>query len=273
MAGCRVMGVVNATPDSFSDGGRFLALEAALSHARRLLAEGAEIIDIGGESTRPGAEAVSEADEIARVVPLIEALSAETGALISIDTRKPAVARAAIAAGAAIWNDVSALAAAPDSLAAAAELGCTVVLMHMRGEPATMDAEAHYDHVVGEVCAFLTLRAAAAMDAGIAPERVWVDPGLGFAKTAEHNLQLLAGLETVVQLGFPVVAGASRKRFISRIDPAAREPSDRLGGSIAAALAAARAGAAAVRVHDVRETVQALKVQAAIEAAQRGRQA
>ncbi|MBV9510382.1 MAG: dihydropteroate synthase [Caulobacteraceae bacterium] len=261
------MGVVNATPDSFSDGGRFLELPAALGHARALLAAGADMLDIGGQSTRPGAADVPEAEEIARVVPLITALSAETAAPISVDTDKPAVARAAMAAGATIWNDVSALTAAPDSPETAAELGCSVVLMHRRGDARSMDTLAHYDDVVAEVADYLAARAEAAQAAGVARERIWLDPGLGFAKTTEHNLALLAGLPRITVLGFPVLVGASRKRFISRIDPSSRTPADRLGGSLAAALAAARAGAAAVRVHDVRETVQAFAVQAAIEEA------
>jgi dihydropteroate synthase len=262
------MGVVNATPDSFSDGGRFTG-PAALEHARALIAAGADILDIGGESTRPGAAAVAEAEEIARVVPLIAALRAETALPISIDTMKPAVARAAIAAGATIWNDVTALTWSPDSLATAADLGCEVVLMHMRGDPRTMQGQAVYTDVIAEVRSYLAQRADAAIASGMAANRLWLDPGLGFAKTAEQNLALLANLEPIVDLGFPVLLGASRKRFISDVDAAARDPMDRLGGSIAAALAGARAGVSAVRVHDVRETVQALALQAAIAAAAR----
>jgi dihydropteroate synthase len=262
------MGVVNVTPDSFSDGGRFLDSEAALSRARRLIAAGADIIDVGGESTRPGAKAVSEAEELARVLPLIEALKAEAAVPISIDTMKPSVARAAVQAGAAIWNDVTALGYAPESLSTAAALGCTVILMHMRGAPRTMARDPRYDDVVAEVAAFLDARARAAMAAGVAREHIWLDPGIGFGKTAQHNLTLLASLDPIVALGFPVVLGVSRKRFIGAIDPsAAARPDDRLGGSLAAALAGARAGVAVVRVHDVRETRQALAVHAAIEAA------
>ncbi len=259
------MGVVNVTPDSFSDGGKYLNPAAALAHARRLVADGADILDIGGESTRPGAEPVSDAEEVARVLPLITALAAETDLPISIDTMKPAVARAAIEAGAAIWNDVTALGHAPDGLATAAALGCTVVLMHMQGTPRTMARGPSYEDVVAEVTAFLDERAQAAMDGGVARERIWLDPGIGFGKTGAHNLALLAHLEPIVGLGFPVVLGVSRKRFIAGIDPSAA--GDRLGGSLAAALAGARAGVAIVRVHDVRETRQALAVQAAIEAA------
>jgi dihydropteroate synthase len=264
----KVMGVVNVTPDSFSDGGRFFDSQAALVHARRLIADGADILDIGGESTRPGAEPVSEAEEVARVLPLIEALRAETELPISIDTMKPAVVRAAVGAGAAIWNDVTALRYAADSLPTAAALGCTVVLMHMQGTPGTMARDPRYEDVVAEVSAFLEARAGAAIAAGVARERIWLDPGIGFGKTAEHSLALLAHLEPIVELGFPVVLGVSRKRFIGGIDPSAAQRADeRLGGSLAAALAGARAGVAVVRAHDVRETRQALAVQAAIEAA------
>ena len=271
----RVRGVVNVTPDSFSDGGRFAGFDAALAHARRLIADGADILDIGGESTRPGADPVGEAEEIARVAPLIAAIRAESAIPISIDTMKPAVARAAVSAGATLWNDVTALRFAADSLAVAAELGCEVVLMHMQGEPGTMQVQPHYDDVVAEVADFLAARAKAALAAGVARERLWLDPGIGFGKhMTRHNLPLIAGLDRIVALGFPVLLGASRKRFIEALDggdrPAdQRPPNDRLGGSIAAALAGAAAGVAAVRVHDVRETVQALKVWTAV--AQAGR--
>jgi dihydropteroate synthase len=261
----RVMGVINVTPDSFSDGGRFDAPQAALVQARRLIAEGADILDIGGESTRPGAQAVAEGDEIGRVVPLIRSLRAESAVPISIDTMKPAVARAAVEAGATIWNDVTALRHAPDSLAAAAELGCEVVLMHMQGEPGTMQAEPRYDDVVAEVAAFLNARAEAAMAAGVARDRIWLDPGVGFGKhMIRHNLPLLAGLDRIVALGFPVLLGVSRKSFISAVDGGQVSADQRVGGSIAGALAGAAAGVAAVRVHDVRETVQALRVWQAI---------
>jgi dihydropteroate synthase len=259
------MGVLNLTPDSFSDGGRFVGAEAALAQARRLIAEGAEILDVGGESTRPGAAPVDEAEEIARVEPLIREIAAESTVRISIDTMKPAVARAAVAAGAVIWNDVTALRHAPDSLATAAALGCDVVLMHMQGEPGTMQAEPHYDDVVSEVAAFLAERAEAAMAAGVLRGRIWLDPGIGFGKhMIRHNLPILAGLDRIVALGFPVLLGASRKSFISALDGGGRDADQRLGGSIAAALAGAAAGVAAVRAHDVRETAQALSVWAAI---------
>jgi len=261
------MGVLNATPDSFSDGGRHLDAGAALAHARRLIAEGADILDVGAESTRPGAEPVTAAVEIDRLVPLIAAIRAESDVPISVDTMKPQVARAAMTAGASIWNDVTALRHASESLATAAELGCEVVLMHMQGEPATMQAEPHYDDVVAEVAAFLAARAEAAMAAGVARERIWLDPGIGFGKHGvRHNLPLLAGLDRIVGLGFPVLLGASRKGFIGMLDGGAAAD-DRLGGSIAAALAGAAAGVAAVRVHDVRETVQALTVWEAIAGA------
>jgi len=261
------MGVVNVTPDSFSDGGRFLDQEAALAHARRLIAEGVDMLDVGGESTRPGAEPVAAEEEIARVEPLIRAIRAESAIPISVDTMKPKVARAAVAAGASMWNDVTALRHAPDSLAAAAELGCEVVLMHMQGEPRTMQDEPRYDDVVAEVVEFLLARAEAAMAAGVARERIWLDPGVGFGKhMLRHNLPLLAGLDRIAALGFPVLLGVSRKRFICALDGDA--PADqRLGGSIAAALAGVAQNVAAVRVHDVRETVQALRVWQAIWAA------
>jgi dihydropteroate synthase len=261
-----VMGVVNVTPDSFSDGGRFLDAAAAVSHGRALLAAGADILDIGGESTRPHAQPVSEAEEMARVLPVIEALAAD-GARISIDTLKPGVARAAAAAGAGIWNDVAALRGDDDALAVAAELGCEIMLMHMKGEPRTMQDNPTYDDVVGEVCGFLVERAQAAMAAGVARDKIWLDPGVGFGKTVAHNLTLIANLDRIVGLGFPVILGVSRKRFIRSLDPHPAAEEDRLGGSLAAALAGAAAGVAAVRVHDVRETVQALTVWRAIEGA------
>jgi len=264
----RVMGVLNVTPDSFSDDGRFADPAAALARARQLIADGADILDIGGESTRPGAEPVSEAEETARVAPLIEAIRAESAIPISIDTMKPAVARAAVAAGATMWNDVTALAYAPDSLAAAAALRCEVVLMHMQGDPRTMQVEPRYGDVAAEVADELAARAQAAMAAGVARERIWLDPGVGFGKhMTRHNLPLLAGLERIVALGFPVLLGVSRKSFISPLDGGDRGPQERLGGSIAGALWGAQAGVAAVRAHDVRETVQAIAVWTAIAAA------
>ncbi|MGE0662863.1 MAG: dihydropteroate synthase [Hyphomonadaceae bacterium] len=252
-----VMGVLNVTPDSFSDGGAHDS--AAAPHALAMLEAGADIIDIGGESTRPGAEPVDEGQEIARVVPVIAALRAATKAPLSVDTMKPGVARAAMAAGAAIWNDVAAL-TAPGALETAAALQRPVVLMHMKGEPRTMQQAPHYDDVVAEVIAFLKQRVAAAEAKGL--EDIWVDPGIGFGKTLAHNLALLSSVGRIAaETGRPVVIGASRKRFIAAIDERAKDAGrDRLGGSIAAALLAAQGGAAMVRVHDVAETVQALKV-------------
>jgi dihydropteroate synthase len=261
-----VMGVVNITPDSFSDGGQFLDTAAAIAHAKRLIVDGAGILDIGGESTRPRATPVSEAEELARVLPVIEAVSGLVK--VSIDTMKPAIARAAVAAGATIWNDVTALRQSPDSLAIAAELGCEVVLMHMLGEPGSMQDDPRYTDVVAEVTDFLAERAGAAMAAGVAREAISLDPGIGFGKTLDHNLALLANLDRIVALGFPVVLGVSRKRFIAALDPAANRADDRLGGSLAAALMGADKGAAVLRVHDVRQTVQALKVREAIHGAQ-----
>lgn len=260
----RVMGIVNVTPDSFSDGGRHAGTKAAVEHGLRLAEQGADILDVGGESTRPGAEPVDAAAEIARVVPVIEGLRARWPGPISIDTMKPGTARAAVAAGATMWNDVAALGWSPDAASAAAELGCDVVLMHMRGEPRTMQADPHYADVVAEVTDWLAARAAAAIAAGVAQDRIWLDPGLGFGKTADHNLSLTAGMDRLAATGFPVVYGASRKRTIQSVDPTAADPLDRLGGSLALALEAARRGAEIIRVHDVRETVQALKLQAAV---------
>ena len=262
-----VMGIVNVTPDSFSDGGRHATTEAALVHALKLIEQGADVLDVGGESTRPGSDPVDEAEEIARVAPLIAEIRARWGGRISIDTMKPAVARAAVAAGATMWNDVTALNYGPDSLATAAELGCEVVLMHMKGAPKTMLDDPRYDDVVAEVVAFLAARSEAAVAAGIAREKIWLDPGIGFAKTTAHNLTLTARLGALVDLGFPVLYAASRKRLIQGVDAAAVEADDRLGGSLALALEGARRGARMVRVHDVRETVQALKLQAAVTAA------
>ena len=263
----RVMGIVNVTPDSFSDGGRLTSVESAVAHGLGLVEQGAAILDVGGESTRPGAEPVDGATEIARVIPVIEGLRALWAGPISVDTMKPEVARAAVAAGATMWNDVSALRWAPDGPEVAAELGCDVVLMHMQGEPGTMQADPRYDDVVAEVMDWLTGQANKAIAAGVARERIWLDPGIGFGKTAAHNLALTARLDQLASAGFPILYGASRKRTIQSIDPTATDPSDRLGGSLALALEAARRGASIIRVHDVRETVQALAVQAAVEKA------
>ena len=265
----QVMGIVNVTPDSFSDGGRHAGVEAAVTHGLRMVEQGAGWLDVGGESTRPGAEPVSAADEIDRTVPVIEGLRARWAGPISIDTMKPEVARAAVVAGATMWNDVAALGFTPDAMAVAAGLRCNVALMHMKGEPRTLQAAPRYYDVVAEVTEWLAARAEAVMAAGVARARIWLDPGLGFGKTAQHNLALTGHLGRLAALGFPILYGASRKRMIQSIDPTATEPSDRLGGSLALALEAARRGAGIIRVHDVRETVQALALQAAVREAGR----
>jgi len=267
----RVMGVLNVTPNSFSDGGRFADPASALEHARRMLADGADIVDVGGESTRPGAEPATEAEEIARVVPILEALRAECdarGVVLSVDTRKPAVMRAAIAAGATMVNDVGAL-RVPGALEAVARAPepVGICLMHMRGEPATMQQHVVYTDVVEDVKAFLAERAQACRRAGIAGNRIVVDPGFGFGKTVAHNLALLRWLEELVALGYPVAVGLSRKSTIGALT--GREVHERVAGSIAAALVAVERGAAIVRVHDVRETVDALAVWRAVEGAAR----
>ncbi len=259
-----VFGIINLTPDSFHGGGRFADPGAAADHARRLIAEGADGLDIGAESTRPGSSPLGEAEELGRLLPSIETIAAFSGAPISVDTMKPGVARAAVGAGARIWNDVTALRYSPDSLRTAADLACGVILMHMQGEPATMQVEPRYGDVVDEVALFLAQRAKAAIAAGVSPDKIWIDPGIGFGKTLTHNLALLARLDRLVDLGFPVMLGASRKGFIRAVDPAATQSEHRLAGSLAAALAGAKAGVAALRVHDVAATVQALKVAAAI---------
>jgi dihydropteroate synthase len=261
------MGIVNVTPDSFSDGGRFLDRQAAIDQALKLVEEGADLIDLGAESTRPGAAPVAQEEELERLIPVIEGVRARSPIPISVDTMKPQVARAAMAAGAQVWNDVTALRWSDESVAAATELGCGVILMHMLGEPGTMQVEPRYDDVTAEVAAFLADRAAAAITAGVSREAIWLDPGIGFGKTLSHNLALLAGLDAIVALGFPVVLGVSRKRFIGALDPGGADADHRLGGSLAAALAGVRKGAGILRVHDVRQTVQALAVASAIEAA------
>lgn len=252
------MGVLNVTPNSFSDGGRWND-SASTPHALAMLEAGADIIDVGGESTRPGADPVDEGEEIARVMPVIAALRSATRAPISIDTMKPAVARAAFAAGATMWNDVAAL-RAPGALETAAAIRAPVVLMHMLGEPRTMQEDPRYSDVVAEVIAFLRARVAVAESRGMSD--IWVDPGIGFGKSLQHNLALLNAVARIRdEVGKPVLIGASRKRFIAAIDERAVDAGkDRLGGSIAGALIAAQNGASMVRVHDVPETVQALKV-------------
>jgi len=257
----RVMGILNMTPDSFYDGGRHPDLARALAHARQMVADGANVIDVGGESTRPGAAEVSEDEELRRVLPVIDAL-ARDDLIVSVDTRRPAVMRAAIAAGAAMVNDVGAL-RAPGALDAVAESSAAVCLVHMQGEPGTMQAAPHYDDVVAEVRAFLVARAQACAEAGIARERIVLDPGFGFGKTRAHNLALLRALPDLAREGYPVLAGLSRKSSLGAIT--GRPVDERMPASIAAALAAVARGAAIVRVHDVREPVDALNVWLAIE--------
>lgn len=261
-----VMGVVNVTPDSFSDGGRFERPDQAVAHALGLLEQGADLLDIGGESTRPGAEPVSEADELARVLPVIERLRARTASPISIDTSKPAVMRAAVAAGADMVNDVNAL-RAPDALATVAELAVPVCLMHMQGQPRTMQDKPDYDDVVAEVLAFFGARVQACLNAGVDRERLVLDPGFGFGKTLAHNLDLLARFRELNSLGYPVLAGLSRKSMLGALTGRER-PEDRVAASVTAALLAAQRGAAIVRVHDVAATIDALKVWRALDQAE-----
>jgi dihydropteroate synthase len=258
-----VMGVINATPDSFSDGGQFARPEAGVMQARKLARQGADILDIGGESTRPGADLVDTREEVKRVLPIIEAIRRESSIAISIDTRKPDVARAAVAAGVDCWNDVSALTFASDSMATAVALDVPVVLMHAQGDPKTMQQAPQYRDVTGDVLNFLVGRIGQAVQAGLKLSNIIVDPGIGFGKTLEHNLTLLRDLPRFVALGRPVLVGASRKRFIATLDQGA-EVGERLGGSVAAALFAAQYGAQILRVHDVAETRQALTVQTAL---------
>lgn len=255
------MGVLNVTPDSFSDGGRFLVKDIALRHVERMVDEGAAIIDVGGESTRPGAEAISAEEELERVIPLIEAVHSRFPVLISVDTTKPQTMREAVGAGAGMINDVSALRTA-GALEAARDLGVPVCLMHMQGEPRTMQVSPHYDDVVTEVRDFLMERVSACEKAGIVQRNILVDPGFGFGKTLQHNLRLLARLEVFIDMGFPVLVGMSRKSMIGTM---LDKPVDqRLHGSVAAAVIAASKGAAIVRVHDVAATVDALKVVEAV---------
>lgn len=259
----RIMGIVNVTPDSFSDDGLAGDPAVAIGHGRRLVAEGADLVDIGGESTRPGSAPLPAEAELARVLPVIEGL-ADAGVPLSIDTRKASVMEEAVAAGAALVNDVSALAHDPASLATAAALGCPVVLMHMKGEPATMQRDPRYADVCLEVFDALDARIAACEAAGIARERLIADPGLGFGKTFAHNVELLRGLALFHGLAVALMVGASRKGFIGWLT-GEKTASARAAGSVAAALAAVRAGAQLLRVHDVRETARALAVWRAID--------
>ena len=257
----RVMGILNVTPDSFSDGGRFVVPDDALVQAERMIAEGADILDIGGESTRPGAAAVSLDEEMARVLPLIERVAAEFDVPVSIDTSKPQLMRAAVAAGAAMINDVSAL-RAPGAVAVVAALGVPVCLMHMQGEPRTMQAAPQYDDVLADVIRFLADRVTVCVAAGIARERLLIDPGFGFGKTLQHNLALLRGLGQFRQLGLPILVGISRKSMLGAIT--GKPVGERQTASVAAALMAVERGARIVRVHDVAAMVDALRLWRAV---------
>jgi dihydropteroate synthase len=257
----KLMGVVNVTPDSFSDGGLFLEPEAAIAHGEQLVWEGAEILDVGGESTRPGAKEVSAAEELARAEPVVADL-AGLGHSVSIDTSKAVVAQAALDAGAEIVNDVTALRGDAEMAALCAGRGAGVVLMHMPGNPRTMQDDPRYGDVVDEVKAFLAERIEAAVAAGVEEKRIWVDPGIGFGKTLEHNLELLRRLGELRELGRPLVIGTSRKSFIGKIDGSGVD--ERIGGTIASSVLAAAEGADVLRVHDVAEVAQALRVAEAV---------
>ena len=256
-----IMGVVNVTPDSFSDGGLFLAADDAVAHGERLVEGGADILDIGGESTRPGADAVPQDEELRRVLPVVERL-AGVEARLSIDTTKVAVARAALGAGATIVNDVSAFRFEPELAGVVAEAGADCVLMHMLGEPRTMQADPRYEDVVADVKAFLEERLRFAVGEGVAEERVWLDPGIGFGKTVGHNLELLRRLGEIAAIGRPVVVGTSRKTFLGRL-AGGRPETERLPGTIATNVLALERGASVFRVHDVAQVKDALDVAAA----------
>lgn len=257
-----VMGVLNLTPDSFSDGGRFASVADAVAHGRRLSSEGAAVVDVGGESTRPGAEPVDADEELRRVVPVLECLA---GIPSSIDTSKAAVARRALELGVEMVNDVTALRSDPEMAAVVAEHGAYVCLMHMLGEPRTMQAAPQYDDVASEVFAFLEERVAFAVDQGIPEERICVDPGIGFGKTPDQNLELIRRLDSLVALGRPVLVGFSRKSTLARVLGDSAGTTGPLAASLGAAVAAFERGASILRVHDVRETVEALAVAAAVE--------
>jgi dihydropteroate synthase len=264
----RLMGIVNVTPDSFSDGGLFLNADAAVAHARTLAGEGADILDIGGESTRPGAEPVSAEEELRRVLPVVEGVgAAQTGAQVSVDTTKATVARAALDAGATLVNDVSAFRADPDMAGLVADSGAECCLMHMLGEPRTMQKDPRYGDVVDDVKAFLGERLAFAVREGVAEQRVLLDPGIGFGKTVQHNLELLRRLDELLTLGRPIVIGASRKSFLGRIavgtEGAPAGVRDRLAGTVASNVLALERGASVFRVHDVAPVREALAVAAA----------
>ena len=258
----RIMGVVNVTPDSFSDGGEFLDPARAIAHGQALAAEGADVLDIGGESTRPGAEGVTAEAELERVAPVVEALARDDGPLVSIDTSKFAVAEAALSLGATMVNDVTALRADPDLAGLCAERRCEVVLMHMLGDPRTMQENPVYEDVVDDIKAFLAERIEFAVSQGVEEDRIWVDPGIGFGKTVEHNLELHRRLGEVGELGRPIAFGSSRKSFIGKLTGA--DVDQRLGGTIASNVIAYANGAAMLRVHDVAPMRQALTVAEAI---------
>jgi dihydropteroate synthase len=257
-----VMGVLNVTPDSFSDGGLYLDADAAVAHAAQMAADGAAIVDVGGESTRPGAQPVPEAEELRRVVPVVERIALAAQPVVSVDTRTLAVAEAALQAGARIVNDVSAFREAPEMAGLVASSGASCCLMHMLGDdPRTMQADPRYDDVVSEVKAFLEERLAFALAEGVPEERIWLDPGIGFGKTADHNLELLRRLDEIVEIGRPVVVGTSRKSFLGRIT--GRPERERVAGTVAANVLAYERGASIFRVHDVPEAVDSLRVAAA----------
>jgi dihydropteroate synthase len=258
----RLMGIVNVTPDSFSDGGQFLDAGRAIAHGRELAAEGADVLDIGGESTRPGAEGVTAEEELARVGPVVEALARDDGPQVSIDTSKLAVAEAALSAGAMMVNDVTALRAEPELAELCAQRDCEVVLMHMLGDPRTMQEDPIYDDVVDDIKAFLAERIEFALAEGIDEDRIWIDPGIGFGKTADHNLELHRRLGELAELGRPIAFGSSRKSFIGKLTGA--EVHERLGGTIASNVIAYTNGAQMLRVHDVAPIRQALAVADAI---------
>ncbi len=262
-----VMGILNVTPDSFSDGGRFVGRDAALEQAAAMARDGAAIIDVGGESTRPGAADVSEQQELDRVIPVVEAVVASVDVPVSIDTSKPAVMRAAVAAGAAMINDIRSLREA-GALQTAVELGVPVCLMHMQGQPRTMQEQPAYADVVTEVTGFLAERVRACVAAGLAEDRIIVDPGFGFGKAPRHNIELLANLRQLRSVGRPILVGLSRKSTLGELT--GRDVGERMPASIAAAVLAVVQGAQIVRVHDVRETVDALRVAAAVMAKGRG---
>ena len=262
----RIMGILNVTPDSFSDGGDFFVPDAALRQAERMIGDGADIIDVGGESTRPGAEAVTDDEELRRVIPLVEAITSRFSVIVSVDTSKPVVMRAAATAGAGMLNDVRAL-HSPDALGAARDSALPVCLMHMQGAPRTMQENPRYNDVVADVRQFLEQRLAACEASGIGRRRLLIDPGFGFGKTLAHNLQLLAGLDTFANLGVPLLVGLSRKSMLGAIT--GRDVGDRLAASLSTAILAVQRGAVIVRVHDVAETADALGVLRAV--AEQGR--